>query len=213
MRRKNNRITKYWVGVACCAVALAAGFFAGGTEAFQQKSTLAAAVSSVLHGGTGTASPISSSGTVHCYFPRDGQAAQPELIDIIRSSQKTLDIAIYSFTDPEISDAIREAKQRGVSVRLITDREQSSSKSQKSVLSSLKGAGIPIKINSHSGIMHLKVTIADGKIATTGSFNYTKSAENKNDEVFVVLEDPKAAAGFEREFDRMWDDDSGFEKY
>lgn len=61
--------------------------------------------------------------------------------------------------------------------------------------------------------MHLKVTIADSKIATTGSYNYTKSAEQKNDEVFVTLNDPKIASGFEKEFNRMWNDQSNFADY
>lgn len=150
---------------------------------------------------------------VQYYFPRAGQPAQPELIRVIRSARKTLDIAIYSFTDPQICSAIVGARERGVAVRLITDREQSSGKSQKAVLKQIGQAGIPIKIDSHSGIMHLKVTIADRQTATTGSFNYTKSAEKSNDEVLVVLKDEKIAGDFETEFNRMWNDTGDFTDY
>ncbi len=81
------------------------------------------------------------------------------------------------------------------------------------MLKSLVKAGIPVKIDTHSGLMHLKVTIADGKIATTGSYNYTKSAEETNDEVFVVLRDEKAAQDFGTEFEKMWNDPKSFRNF
>lgn len=147
------------------------------------------------------------------YFPRAGQKAQPELLQIIGSSKKTLDVAIYCFTDQDIASALIQAKKRGVAVRLISDHDQSTIKTQKNILNSLKKAGIPIKVNSHSGIMHLKITIADQAIATTGSFNYTKSAETVNDEVFIVLKSADAAGKFENEFERLWNDKKAFASY
>lgn len=213
MRKKKSPLKKYGIGALCCIITLAVGYLAGCSGGQISGKALTAAVSSALQGGTQPPISSSSSAAVQCYFPRDGQKAQPKLISIINSSKKSLDVAIYSFTDPQIAAAIRGAKQRGVAVRLITDREQSTSRSQKSNLSLLKRTGIPIKINTHSGIMHLKVTIADNSIATTGSFNYTKSAENKNDEVFVILTDSKTASGFEKEFNRMWNDTSDFRNY
>jgi len=104
-------------------------------------------------------------------------------------------------------------KRRGVIVRVITDNECSTDASQKKVLNELKSAGIPIKINTHAGLMHMKVTIVDNTIATTGSFNYTESAENQNDEVFVILRDTKAATDFDLQFVRMWNDNGNFANY
>ena len=153
------------------------------------------------------------SDSVKYYFPRDGQRPEPVLVEIMDSAKQNLDVAIYSITDQRIADAMIRAEERGVAVRVITDASQSDTSSQKTLLATLKAAGIPVKINSHSGIMHLKVTIADGDIVTTGSFNYTKAAENTNDEVFVVLSDETAAADFEAQFARMWNDTSGFENY
>lgn len=167
-----------------------------------------AAAGSASSGVSGT-----NTAKVEYYFPRAGQKAQPQLISIIDSSQKTLDIAIYSLTDSKIGAAITRAHQRGVAVRVITDREQASGQYQKSLLKALVKAGIPVKVDTHSGLMHLKVTIADRKIATTGSFNYTKSAEQSNDEVFVVLRDEKAAQDFDAEFETMWNDKKGFRTY
>jgi phosphatidylserine/phosphatidylglycerophosphate/cardiolipin synthase-like enzyme len=134
-------------------------------------------------------------------------------VNIINSSKSSLDIAIYSFTDIDIADAVVSAKKRGVAVRVISDKECSSDSSQKRVLKLLEKSGIPVKINTHSGLMHLKMTVADQSVATTGSFNYTKAAENQNDEVFVVLRDVNAAKDFDNQFIRMWNDNKDFADY
>jgi phosphatidylserine/phosphatidylglycerophosphate/cardiolipin synthase-like enzyme len=63
--------------------------------------------------------------------------------------------------------AIKEAKKRDVVVRIISDKIQSTGKTQDEALKLLGSAGIPMKINKHSGLMHLKVTIADKQVATT----------------------------------------------
>jgi phosphatidylserine/phosphatidylglycerophosphate/cardiolipin synthase-like enzyme len=149
---------------------------------------------------------LSSGGTVQYYFPRAGQQPKPILIGIINSAKSKLDIAIYSFTDTDIANAIVNAKKRGLTVRLITDQTEAQNSYQKSVLNMLKNAGIPIKINSHAGLMHMKVTIADNSTVTTGSFNYTKAAETENDEVFVVINNAKTAQDFDNEFSQMWND-------
>ncbi|HAH78979.1 MAG TPA: hypothetical protein DCL64_05615 [Ruminococcaceae bacterium] len=170
-------------------------------------------------GAAPAAQPAAGGGTqvqaqnVQYYFPRAGQKAQPRLVEVIDSARKDLDVAIYSFTDQGTAEAIERAKRRGVAVRIITDRQQSAGQYQKVLLNRLAADKIPVKVDSHSGIMHLKVTVADGKVATTGSFNYTKSAENANDEVFVVLRDEKVAQDFEAEFTRMWNDAQDYENY
>lgn len=171
------------------------------------------AVGSAGAASVGVRTETNGGDAVDCFFPREGQDAQAELIKIIRSADKTLDMAIYSFTDMDIADAVVACAGRGVPVRVISDKTQSGNEYQKKVLDRLKKEKIPVKVDAHSGIMHLKVTIADGKTATTGSYNYTKSADQVNDEVFVVLRDEDLAQEFEREFESMWNDDKRFEDY
>ncbi len=147
------------------------------------------------------------------YFPRAGQHPDIALADVINSSKSSLDIAIYSLTKPNIVNAIAAAKKRGVAVRIITDRDESSSKSQARELNILIGAGIPIKINSHKGLMHLKVTIADDSTVTTGSYNYTNEATYDNDEVLVIIQSPSMAQDWDSEFGRMWADTADYANY
>ena len=64
--------------------------------------------------------------------------------------------------------------------------------------------GVDVKLDSNPDLMHHKVMVIDGRIVVTGSYNWTWSAEKNNDENILVVEDPEAAAIYEREFQRLW---------
>ena len=64
--------------------------------------------------------------------------------------------------------------------------------------------GVPIKIDNHSGLMHLKMSVVDGKLATIGSYNYSKGASEENDEVLMVINETWFALLCQSEFDRLW---------
>lgn len=138
------------------------------------------------------------------YFPRRGDKPELALQALYLSAQNNLDIAIYSLTHPIIVKAIGDAYKRGVKVRIITDKIQSAGNTQKHAMNDLITIGIPIKIDNHSGLMHIKCSIIDSKIATTGSYNYSKGASEDNDEMLVVINETWFAQLCEYEFNRMW---------
>lgn len=141
---------------------------------------------------------------VQVYFPRQGQDPAEILPALYLSAEQKIDIAIYSLTHPQIVKAIGDAFKRGIKVRIITDKTQSAGNTQKHAMNDLLTIGIPIKYETHSGLMHIKCSIIDGKLATTGSYNYSKGASEDNDEIFVVIQEPWFAQICQREFDRMW---------
>lgn len=139
-------------------------------------------------------------------FTRAGQHPDQLLESTFAAAKHTLDIAIYSLTDYDIVDAIAAAKKRGVDVRIITDREESKHWYEARELRYLSEQHIPIMVNTHSGLMHLKVSVIDDQTVTTGSYNYSEDASTRNDEVLVVLRDPTMAKAWETEFNQMWND-------
>lgn len=131
--------------------------------------------------------------------------------DIIDNSINYLDIAMYTFTDKEISTRIIQATKRGVQVQLITDNKQTNNaKGQFSLLKDLIVAGIPVKINNHNGFMHLKVLISDHRKIVTGSYNYTGAAKKVHDEVIVIIEDHQLVQTWTNQFNSMWNDNTNF---
>jgi phosphatidylserine/phosphatidylglycerophosphate/cardiolipin synthase-like enzyme len=147
------------------------------------------------------------------YFTQAGDHPEKALVTELGKAQATLDIAIYSLTHPDIVQAIIEAKKRGVNVRIITDQTEAKNKTQGAALQSIKSAGILIKQNTHSGLMHLKVSIIDNKEFTSGSFNYSNAASTTNDEVLIIDQDPKLALKWDQEFESMWNDTKKFTDY
>jgi phosphatidylserine/phosphatidylglycerophosphate/cardiolipin synthase-like enzyme len=149
--------------------------------------------------------------TIEYAFTQEKQHPEKLLNGVIDGAKKTLDISIYSLTERTIVSAILNAKKRGVAVRIITDDQQSSGKAQVDALKKIAAAGIVVKKNSHSGLMHEKVTISDKHVVTTGSFNYSAAASTKNDEVLVVIRDETIAKDWTAEFEKMWKDTKRFE--
>ncbi|MCX7642000.1 MAG: phospholipase D-like domain-containing protein, partial [Elusimicrobiales bacterium] len=49
-----------------------------------------------------------------------------DILKLIDLSQKSIDIAVYSISDEEIYNSLKKAKDRGVKIRIITDRLQAS---------------------------------------------------------------------------------------
>lgn len=147
-------------------------------------------------------------------FTKGGKSAKQKLIQIIENSKKTVDIAIFTVTDKDIISHLCFATKRGVKVRLITDKKQTNSiKYQKDCIQKLIMNEIPVKINSHSGFMHLKLIISDNTTVATGSYNYTKAADRSNDEVVVFINNKKLATEWTKKFETMWHDSTNFTNY
>ena len=58
--------------------------------------------------------------------------------------------------------------------------------------------------------MHMKVSIIDKSVVTTGSYNYSQSASTINDEVLVVIHDSGIASKWDDEFQQMWNDTKNY---
>lgn len=150
---------------------------------------------------------------VSFYFPTEGSDPAPTLIELYNSANNTIDVAIYSITNPKITDAITSASDRGIKVRIITDRREAESKYQKIALSTLKAHNIPILINSRAGSMHMKMSVIDKTFVALGSYDYTLDASQTNNEIMIVITEPLSIQVCQDEFDHMWDNEKAFEKY
>jgi phosphatidylserine/phosphatidylglycerophosphate/cardiolipin synthase-like enzyme len=138
------------------------------------------------------------------YFSGAGEDPAPFLAGLYNSATDNIDIAVYSLTHPDIIKAIGDANKRGVKVRLITDGDQAKGNVQKHAINDLLTIGVPVKVNIHGGLMHLKMSVVDGKTAALGSYNYTQSASRDNDEVLMVITQTAAVERCRDEFNRMW---------
>jgi len=94
-------------------------------------------------------------------------------------------VQAYSFTSAPIAKALVNAHKRGVKVEVILDKSQRSAKYTSATF--LTNAGIHTYIDDRHAIAHNKIIIIDKSIVITGSFNFTKAAEEKNAENILVI--------------------------
>jgi phosphatidylserine/phosphatidylglycerophosphate/cardiolipin synthase-like enzyme len=127
-----------------------------------------------------------------CFVP--GHDCQQQIIDVIDAARHDLLIQAYSFTSAPIAQALVRAERRGVKVTAILDKSQRSERYSGARF--LINAGIPVWIDDRPAIAHNKVIVADERITVTGSFNFTKAAQERNAENIVVIDDPRIAAAY-----------------
>lgn len=124
------------------------------------------------------------------YFsPRGG--AQDAIVAEIAHAKESIFVQADSFTSEPIVKALIQAHLRGVKVEIILDKSQRTD--PRSGTAAVREAGIHTLIDSRHAIAHSKVMIIDESLVVSGSFNFTKSAEEKNAENLLIVRSPELA--------------------
>jgi len=124
------------------------------------------------------------------YFSPRGGCTQAIIKEIDNAKSEIL-IQAYSFTSAPIAKALTNAFKRGIKVQAILDKSQRSEKYTSATF--LFNAGIPTYIDDKHAIAHNKVMIVDRETVITGSFNFTKAAEEKNAENLLIIRNKELA--------------------
>lgn len=124
------------------------------------------------------------------YFSPGGGCTEA-VVEALGKARKTILVQAYSFTSAPIAKALVDARKRGVKVQVILDKSQRTE--QYSSATFLANEGVPPLIDAKHAIAHNKVMVIDGETVLTGSFNFTKAAEQSNAENLLVIHDPKLA--------------------
>jgi phosphatidylserine/phosphatidylglycerophosphate/cardiolipin synthase-like enzyme len=146
-----------------------------------------------------TAFPAPASAATHVYF---SPGVRRHILPELASAARTIDVAMYAFTDSDLAWALVRAHERGVRVRIYLDGEQAAGRYSKSRFFAQRG--LAVRYYRGEGIMHHKFAVIDGRVVVTGSYNWTASAEERNRENALLIEDPVFAARYQAEFDRLW---------
>jgi len=124
-----------------------------------------------------------------CFSPH-GKCTD-KIITAINNANKQILIQAYSFTSAPIAEAILMAKRRNVDIGILLDKGQATAKY--SAMTFFNSNGINTNIDYKPAIAHNKVMIIDGETVITGSFNFTKAAEEKNTENIIIIKDANLA--------------------
>ena len=140
---------------------------------------------------------------LHPYFSPNGGCTQA-IVEQLKIAKKSVLVQAFSFTSTPIARALVNAKKRGVDVQVILDKTNRSDSYSGATF--LANEGIPTYIDSIHKIAHNKVMVIDGETVITGSFNFTKAAENGNAENLLVI---THAAELAQRYTANWKDHFG----
>jgi phosphatidylserine/phosphatidylglycerophosphate/cardiolipin synthase-like enzyme len=136
------------------------------------------------------------------YFsPDDG--VLNAIVPLLNGAQKSIYFLAFSFTSNELGDIVREKAAAGLTVQGVMEEEQVKS-NQGTEYDPFKQAGLDVRMDGNAGQMHHKVFIIDEKIIIFGSYNFSQSAETRNDENILIIYNTAIAQQFIQEFQRVW---------
>lgn len=147
-----------------------------------------------------------------CFSPQ-GKCSSYIVREIAQAQTEIL-VAVYAFTNDELAWALAKARQRGVQVQVVLDQEfDAGNESSKGTF--LAQQGIFVRRASGlntgnrergAGLMHQKFAVIDRRLVLTGSYNWTVSADNVNDENLLIFRDAgPLAEDYRKEFLRLWE--------
>ncbi len=125
----------------------------------------------------------------------------------IGRAELSIDMAAYVLSDPRIIEALTDAAERGVLIRLYLDKSQFAEHGPTRgglVEALLAHPNVVARVKGEGVLMHLKAYALDGGVLRTGSGNFSRSglAAQDNDAIFIT--DPAVVDAFERNFERIW---------
>ncbi|MCG8570746.1 MAG: phospholipase D-like domain-containing protein [Spirochaetes bacterium] len=139
--------------------------------------------------------------TSHVFFS-PGNDCLKAVIKALQDVRHKLDICVFTISDNRLSKEILACHKRGVDIRIITDDEKTLD--QGSDIWWLAEEGINIKIDYTPYHMHHKFAIVDDENVITGSYNWTKSASEGNNENVIITRDESIVLGYRCEFEKLW---------
>jgi phosphatidylserine/phosphatidylglycerophosphate/cardiolipin synthase-like enzyme len=163
-------------------------------------------LAAVLDRSSGAAPPCPAGAPAEIHYS-PGEDLEKIDAALIREAAQQIDMAAYVLTDRAVIEALREASARGVKVRIWRDASEAARLNEFDVEAQLGGRvqGLELRSSAPGGeLMHLKGYCVDHRLLRTGSANFSRSGETRQDNDLVALRGASVCAGFDAKFDRAW---------
>lgn len=143
---------------------------------------------------------ISYSETLPSVYFTPGSDCEEHIIEAINNSKQKVLIDVYSITNYNIKESIKRAFDKGINIRIITDKTMAKGKG--SAVPELQQYGIPVITNKKHKIEHNKFAIFDDSLIVTGSYNWTENASKYNSENCIFLN--QEIEKYTERFEYLW---------
>jgi len=135
------------------------------------------------------------------YFAPEDHVAD-KIVTLLKGAKRSIRFMAFSFTDDRIGQVVRDKAKAGLAVQGVF--EARGSDTEYSEYGRMHRAGLDVLTDGNPYTMHHKVFILDDAMVLMGSFNFTQSANEANDENLLVVRDPAIAALYQAEFERVY---------
>lgn len=142
------------------------------------------------------------SAQVETYFSPDDDPLVG-LLDALQTAEAQVLVMAYTLTQDVLTEMLIEQSRNGLDVKVLMEAGQIGSSGND--FRQLQEGGVDARTDRNPYNMHHKVIILDGRTVITGSYNFTRSAEERNDENLLIIEDEDLAAAYLVEFSRIWE--------
>lgn len=140
---------------------------------------------------------------VENYFSPDDGAGQ-RILELLKGAESSIYFMAFSFTTDDFAETIIRKSRQGLEVAGVMDADQINSNTG-GEYQRFKEEDVAVYPDGNPSNMHHKVFIIDEKIVIFGSYNFSASAERRNDENVLIVFDPAFAAQFRAEFQRVYE--------
>jgi len=135
------------------------------------------------------------------FSPDDGAAHR--ITELLQGAEESIYFLAFSFTSDDFATAMIDRFNAGVTVAGVFEEGQYYSNTG-TEFDRLLDAGLDIRLDGNDRNMHHKVIIIDEETVITGSYNFSRSAEERNDENILVIHNADIATQYLAEFERVF---------
>ncbi|MGH1439419.1 MAG: phospholipase D-like domain-containing protein [Cellvibrionaceae bacterium] len=130
-----------------------------------------------------------------------GRDCRDGILYLLTRARQRIDICVFTISDDRITQSIIDAHDKQVPVRVLTDNDKANDRG--SDVYRLQDYGIPVVMDTSPSHMHHKFALVDDYLLN-GSFNWTRSASERNQENIVISDNPTLIRDFDRTFNELW---------
>ncbi|XP_050438767.1 mitochondrial cardiolipin hydrolase-like [Adelges cooleyi] len=138
-------------------------------------------------------------------FYRPKESSCPNIADLVNClnlAQKSIDVCVYTISSEPLTDAIINAYNRGVLVRVVVSNGVLLYSKE---VKKLMKYGVETKFQADYNVyMHNKFAIVDSSTLINGSMNWTHQGAFQNWESVLITNNPSFVRPFNEYFDRVW---------
>jgi phosphatidylserine/phosphatidylglycerophosphate/cardiolipin synthase-like enzyme len=144
---------------------------------------------------------IIAGGTVESWFAPDDQV-EGRVVALVGQARQRIEFMAFAFTSVPVARAMAGRMRDNVRVRGLFERRNAGDAACRDDF--LRSEGAAVRLDDNPASMHHKVIIIDGETTVTGSYNFSRNANSRNDENLLILRNPRISQAFSEEFERLF---------